>query len=91
MKKYFLVFLVCVIYICEEKFKNMAKTNTVSVVEQIKEALDGRPQRWLSLRAQIPESDLSKKMNGIVEFKEDEIVRINEALNCSIEFKVTKG
>ena len=32
--------------------------------ERIKEALDGRTQRWLSLNAKIPESELSRKMQG---------------------------
>jgi hypothetical protein len=32
--------------------------------ERIKEAMDGRTQRWLSLNAKIPESELSRKMQG---------------------------
>ena len=68
----------------------MEKTKTISVVDQIKAALDGRTQRWLSLRAQIPESDLSKKMNGTWEFDQEEIDKINEVLNCSIIFKAGK-
>lgn len=65
----------------------MAKTQTLSITEQIIKALDGRTQRWLSIRAQIPESDLSKKMNGTWEFKKEEITRINSVLNCSIVFE----
>ena len=65
----------------------MAKTQTLSITEQITKALDGRTQRWLSIRAQIPESDLSKKMNGTWEFKKEEITRINSVLNCSISLE----
>ena len=48
--------------------------------ERIKEALDGRTQRWLSLNAKIPESELSRKMQGKLLFTDAEISRINEAL-----------
>ena len=48
--------------------------------EKIKEALDGRTQRWLSLNAKIPESELSRKMQGKLLFTDAEISRINEAL-----------
>jgi hypothetical protein len=48
--------------------------------ERIKESLDGRTQRWLSLNAKIPESELSRKMQGKLLFTDAEIIRINEAL-----------
>jgi hypothetical protein len=48
--------------------------------ERIKESLDGRTQRWLSLNAKIPESELSRKMQGKLLFTDAEISRINEAL-----------
>jgi hypothetical protein len=48
--------------------------------ERIKEALDGRTQRWLSLNAKIPESELSRKMQGKLLFTDAEITRINETL-----------
>ena len=48
--------------------------------ERIKEALDGRTQRWLSLNAKIPESELSRKMQGKLLFTDAEITRINESL-----------
>jgi hypothetical protein len=48
--------------------------------ERIKEALDGRTQRWLSLNAKIPESESSRKMQGKLLFTDAEITRINEAL-----------
>jgi hypothetical protein len=48
--------------------------------ERIKEALDGRTQRWLSLNAKIPESELSRKMQGKLLFTDAEVARISEAL-----------
>jgi len=48
--------------------------------ERIKESLDGRTQRWLSHNAKIPESELSRKMQGKLLFTDAEITRINEAL-----------
>jgi hypothetical protein len=48
--------------------------------ERIKEALDGRTQRWLSLNAKIPESELSRKMQGKLLFTDAEISRIGVAL-----------
>lgn len=65
----------------------MDKVKTLTVPEQIEAALDGRTQRWLSFRAMIPESDLSKKMNGHWDFTEDEIQKINEVLGSSIKTK----
>lgn len=55
------------------------------IPEQIKAALDGRTQRWLSFRAQIPESELSKKMKCRAAFSEQELNYIQEILNFSIE------
>lgn len=52
--------------------------------ERIKEALDGRTQRWLSLNAKIPESELSRKMQGKLLFTDPEIARINEALKTDL-------
>lgn len=63
----------------------MAKAQTVSVVDQVKEALDGRTQRWLALNIKMPETDLSKKMNEKEDFTDEEISAINEALNCKIK------
>lgn len=52
--------------------------------EKIKEAMDGRTQRWLSLNAKIPESELSRKMQGKLLFTNAEISRINEALKTDL-------
>lgn len=69
---------------------SMEKTKSATIQEQIILALDGRTQRWLSFRAQIPESDLSRKMNDKDTFTQEEVDRINEVLNCSIKFKAAK-
>lgn len=63
----------------------MAEKTILSIAEQVEKALDGRTQRWLSLNARIHETELSKKMNGLVDFTEDEISRINEALKSKIK------
>lgn len=52
--------------------------------DKIKQALDGRTQRWLSLNAKIPESELSRKMQGKLLFTNAEITRINEALKTDL-------
>lgn len=62
----------------------MEKT-LISVPEQIKKALDGRTQRWLSFEVRIAEQELSKKMNGSLEFSDSELERIEERLNFKIE------
>lgn len=62
----------------------MEKT-LISVPEQIKKALDGRTQRWLSFEVRIAEQELSKKMNGSMEFSDAELERIEERLNFKIE------
>lgn len=62
----------------------MKTTTKSSIQEQIKQALDGRTQRWLCFKAEIPESELSRKMKGKEEFTKEEINRINILLNCNI-------
>lgn len=57
----------------------------LTISEQVKIALDGRTQRWLSFGARIPEYELSKKMNNLVDFTEDEVNRINEVLKSEIK------
>lgn len=57
----------------------------LSIPDQIKKALDGRTQRWLSFEVRIAEQELSKKMNGSMDFSEDELKRIEERLNFKIE------
>lgn len=57
-----------------------------SVAEQVKEALDGRTQRWLALKIAMPEDTLSKKMKGAegYEFTDSDIQAINEILSSTI-------
>lgn len=64
----------------------MSKAKTiVSIPDQVRDALDGRTQRWLSFNVKIPESDLSKKMNNSVPFTQEEIDRINAVLKSNIK------
>jgi hypothetical protein len=62
----------------------MEEIKTMKLHERIKEAMDGRTQRWLSLNAKIPESELSRKMQGKLLFTDSEISRINEALKTDL-------
>lgn len=62
-----------------EKFK-------MSIPEQVSTALDGRTQRWLSFEVRIPEQELSKKMNNIIDFTIDDLQKIEERLNFKFEF-----
>lgn len=61
----------------------MAKKK-VTVPEQVKNALDGRTQRWLAMEIRMPEDELSKKMNGINEFTDEDIDAINKRLSSNI-------
>lgn len=62
----------------------MEKT-IVSIPEQIKAAMDGRTQRWLSMKAMIPEADLSNKMKGKSEFTDEELRTISSLLKVKIK------
>lgn len=57
----------------------------MSLRDQIEKALDGRTQRWLSFEVRIAEAELSKKINGTMQFTQVEIDKINNRLNCKIE------
>ena len=65
----------------------MATKIKLSVSEQIKEAMDGRTQRWLALEIKMPEDTLSKKMNGFegAKFTDEEIEIINTRLQSNIK------
>lgn len=58
----------------------VTQVKDVPLPQRVKEAMDGRTQRWLSMGARIPEADLSKKLNGHVPFSAAEITRINDLL-----------
>ena len=53
----------------------------ISIPEQVSKALDGRTQRWLSFEIRMPEQELSKKMNSIIEFTSDDLKKIEDRLN----------
>lgn len=63
----------------------MTNKTTISIPEQVRIALDGRTQRWLALEVKMSEDMLSKKMQGFIEFSEDEIKRINNRLKSNIK------
>ena len=54
------------------------------VIEDVKTAMDGRTQRWLALEIKMPEDNLSKRMQGVVWFTQEEIETINTRLNSNI-------
>jgi len=54
------------------------------VKKQVKKALDGRTFRWLAMKVQIHESDLSKKLSGDKKFTEAERERINNVLKTQV-------
>ena len=57
----------------------------ISIPEQVSKALDGRTQRWLALQLAMPETDLSKKMKGKMDFTDEEIKSINQLLKAKIK------
>lgn len=59
----------------------------LSIQDQIKEALDGRTQRWLAMEIKMPESNLSKKMQGVdgYIFTPEDIEKINTRLSSNIQ------
>ncbi len=58
-----------------------------TVGQQVKAALDGRSNRWLSMKMIIPESDMSKKINDKIDFTPEEIEKINTLLGVKIKSK----
>lgn len=57
----------------------------VPIPEQVTKALDGRTQRWLSFEVRIPEQELSKKMNFVLDFTSEDLEKIEERLNFKFE------
>lgn len=57
-------------------------------IKKIEQALDGRSYRWLALEVKMPESELSKRMNGHIDFTIEELTRINERLNRNLIKKI---
>lgn len=58
----------------------------VTLPDQVIQAMDGRTNRWLALEIKMPESELSKKLNGKVDFTKEEIDAINARLKSKIKF-----
>lgn len=56
-----------------------------TIGQKVKTALDGRSNRWLSLKVGIAESDISKKLNDKLDFTATEISQINKVLKCEIK------
>lgn len=54
------------------------------IAEQITAALDGRTKRWLSFEIRVAEQDISRKLKGTMEWKDEELKAIEERLNCKI-------
>lgn len=71
-------------FICVSNKKVNMSNIKLTVGKQVKEALDGRSNRWLSLKVGIPESELSKKINDKINFSDEEIYRINKLLKKTI-------
>lgn len=67
----------------------MAKKKKDKTIEKIELALDGRSYRWLALEIRMPESELSKRMNGRLGFTKEELVRIEERLNRNLIKKIS--
>lgn len=61
------------------------KTKPSDIPNQITVALDGRTQRWLSFEVKIPETLLSRKMKGHLEFTDDELLKIEKRLDFKFE------
>lgn len=68
----------------KQKTKMMDKKE-LSIPKQVEILLDGRTQRWLAMEIKMPETDLSKRMKGIVKFNQNELDRINTRLNGCIK------
>lgn len=63
----------------------MATKIKVSIPDQVREAMDGRTQRWLALEIKMPEDTLSKKLKGDIDFTDEEIEAINIRLQSNIK------
>lgn len=61
------------------------KTKTIPVKDQITQALDGRTQRWLTKELGMKEDTFSKKMQGILNFTDEDIEKINNRLSSNIQ------
>lgn len=65
------------------------KKEAKSVGELIKEALDGRTQRWLAYKISMSEDKLSNKIKGLTDFTDSEVATINAILKTKIKCTVS--
>lgn len=58
------------------------------VIAVIEKALDGRSYRWLAMEIKMPETELSKRMNGHTTFSTEELTTIHARLNANLIEKI---
>lgn len=56
-----------------------------NIGKKIKEALDGRTQRWLAVQVGMTDVDLSNRINGIHQFNQEQLDKINLVLDLNLE------
>lgn len=52
--------------------------------QKIRQALDGRTQRWLCSKIGMREADLSNGLKGLRPFTAEELTRINQVLGLNL-------
>lgn len=62
-------------------------TKEKKIHEQIKDALDGRTNRWLSKKTGINEADLSRAISGKLILTQKRYDKINAVLGTNITIK----
>jgi hypothetical protein len=60
-----------------------SKTKKATLGQQIKEALDGRTQRWLALKIEMSEDKLSNKLKDLTPFTDEDLTKINSVLETN--------
>lgn len=60
------------------------KWKALKMAAKIKAALDGRTQRWLGEKIEMDDVSLSNKLNGVYQFSEDELKKIEQILNIKL-------
>ncbi len=64
-------------------------TPNCPILAQVISAMDGRVKIWLAKKIGIREAELSKKMNGHIQFSEDELLKIELVLDFKIKRNFT--
>ncbi len=57
----------------------------LSIADQIRKGLDGRTQLWLCFEIRMGENKLSRKLNGLSEWTDDELQKISARLGIEIQ------